>query len=167
MTCEWLESDNCWRQTVARIRSCAPVEPGSFDEIGKVCRYDDGASIEFDGTVERPTGNQVGLPIIQHRLLDADGRPCFTTQFLGAFDGAINAGGLVTRLRSDEFDAAVVCSDGTTYASNVEGSCEDIGRRWLDGELPGYSVVCDEGGCRHTFNGGNDVGPENLATCEF
>jgi hypothetical protein len=35
----------------------------------------------------------------------------------------------------------LICPDGTSYADDVEGSCPDVGARWLCGGLPGYDLA--------------------------
>lgn len=170
MTCEWIESNNCWKQMVGRIRSCVPQdEAAQFSEDRTMCLYDSGEMIEWDGSVNEPDPGETHVPIIQHRFIDADGEPCFTAKWQGVAHVAYDVGGDVGVLRADSLTSfTLICPDGTTYTSDAEGSCPELGARWLASELPGYDTVCDgdDGRCEFIANGAPG-GKQTVAACEF
>jgi len=46
--CDWLDSDNCWKQLMETGRDCVPEgKQGTFDAAGTLCTYDDGSTVEL------------------------------------------------------------------------------------------------------------------------
>lgn len=171
MTCEFVEQDNCWKQLVAEVSACIPEATATFSDDNTACEYADGSRLEWDGAVSVPDSG-THFPIIEHRFLDADGEPCLTTKFLGIAHVAFDVGGEVTVLQADSLTTfQLTCPDGTTYRNDVEGSCPDLGGRWLAHELPGYDVVCDAetSTCEWLVNGSGiaEAPRATVASCGF
>ncbi|MEO1272471.1 MAG: hypothetical protein AAFX99_30610 [Myxococcota bacterium] len=50
LTCQWLASNNCWKQALAQANSCVPSGTGTFDASRQVCSYPSGGSINFSSS---------------------------------------------------------------------------------------------------------------------
>lgn len=171
MTCEFVETDNCWTEFVAQFEACTPDGAATFDADRTACEYPDGSRVEWDGSVDVPSSG-IHVPIIEHRFLGPDGSPCMTAKFLGIAHVAFDVGGDVTVLHADSLTTfELICPDGRTYRNDVEGTCPDLGARWLAHELPGYDVICDadDAACEFLVNGSGD--PEDprqrVTSCGF
>lgn len=63
----------------------------------------------------------------------------------------------------------VICPDGTSYASNAEGSCDSLGLMWTQERIPGYWLRRNgpSGSCESRMQGvGPGQDPAVMATCE-
>lgn len=49
VTCEWIEGDNCWKESLVEAALCAadPTVEGTFNADLTVCTYNDGTVINF------------------------------------------------------------------------------------------------------------------------
>ncbi|MDX2056034.1 MAG: hypothetical protein SFV15_26770 [Polyangiaceae bacterium] len=145
MTCEWLESNNCWKQVVTKVESCAPPSTGTFDGNRVNCAYPDGAVLELEGPISRPGVGSTLYPVVEHRLTSESGAPCFTSKLLGAGTNLLDAGGgTAVVIQTKSFTTyRVICPNGDSYADDIPGTCPDFGLRWLQHKAPGYTFKCE------------------------
>jgi hypothetical protein len=169
MTCAWLEGDNCWKRLAQAAADCAPEAQGTFSEERDQCAYDDGAVLDLEGPISQPASNITHYPIVNHRLLAADGTTCFAAKVLGLGRTAYRAGAQTVVLESETLTQyRVICQDGSSFANAGGGACADIGALWLARRTPGYVLSCDGGTevCTSTLWGASATGsPEDLQTC--
>lgn len=169
MTCAWLVNDNCWKRVAQAALDCAPADEGRFVNRRQYCAYDDGSLLEWEAPVSTPAPGVDHRPWINHRILDDAGEPCFTSIIQGVAHAAFRAGGETVVIQAESLTTfRVICQDGSTYSSAVEGSCPDIGSMWLGGRTPGYEVICDGTTevCRAELKGAAaDSATATLTTC--
>jgi len=169
MTCEWLESNNCWRQLATAARECAPDGPGTFSEDRDVCTLADGYSFELAGPISTPASGSTLYPVVDQRIVAEDGTPCFTAKILAVGRTAYAvAGKTIVGEGKPDFKYRLICPDGSSYANDIEGTCEDFGARWLAKQAPNYSFACEggeEGTCKAEFWGAEASGAATLAEC--
>lgn len=168
MSCEWLESDNCWKQFARKVEACAPTGVGTFDEEREVCSFDNGGLLQLAGPISEPADNVTQFPIVNHRLLDADGEPCMTSKILDVGHHAYDVQGEVTVSQSTSLTTfRVICPDGSSYANDVEGTCPEFGLRWLFHKAPGYTLTCQgsTASCETEIWGADADGGAVVATC--
>lgn len=169
MSCAWLEGDNCWKQVAEEALACLDDRDGTFDEERDECSFKGGSRLELAGPISKPASNITLLPVVDHRLVDADGKPCHTSKVLGTGRTAhANAAGVVVFESLSLTAYRVTCPNGKSYSNEVEGSCDSFGLRWLAHETPGYSLFCDGStdSCEATLWNATAEGPESLFTCK-
>jgi len=168
MSCEWLESDNCWKQFALQVKACAPAGVGQFDDERTTCAFADEAALELAGPISEPAENTTQFPIVNHRLLDAAGDPCMTAKILSAGHLAYDAGGEVLVSESISLTTyRIICPDGSSFANDVEGTCPEFGLRWLFRQAPGYTLTCEGSTdlCEAEIWGADADGGEVIAAC--
>lgn len=121
LTCEWLEGDNCWKESVkAATQGCAPGEAtGVLSADGKTCTFEDGAVINFAKPIDLKAGtNDIewdfsivrgGQECASFRETDSGGSTTqltFTTA-LGSFTEHVEGTTL-----------SMACPDGAAYSAN-------------------------------------------------
>jgi hypothetical protein len=169
MTCEWLESNNCWKQLAAAARACAPSGQGTFSAERDGCELSDGATFELAGPISTPADGSTLYPVVDQRLVANNGTPCFTGKILAVGRTAYAAGGQAAVLESKPgLTYRLICPDGSSYANDVEGTCENFGARWLAKQAPGHTFICQggqEGSCEAEVWGADAAGPFTLVDC--
>ncbi len=168
MSCEWLTSDNCWKKAVAKASSCAPGNGiATFDEQRSSCSYAGGSLFDFEGTVASLDPGEIHVPIMDHRLVGSDGRPCYTAKILGVGEVAIDVSGQVYLFQNLSLTSyRLTCPDGTSYQNDLDGTCSSFGADWLGGKTPGADLLCDGDTQVCTLQAkGGPAGPETLARC--
>ena len=169
MTCAWLESDNCWRQLATAARACVPDAAGTFSDERDVCALADGYSFELAGPISTPASGTTLFPVVDQRIVDEDGTPCFTSKILGVGRTAFAVAGQTVLFEpKPDLKYRVVCADGTSYANDVEGTCETFGAGWLARQAPGYTLTCQggkDGSCRGELWGAEASGAATVVEC--
>lgn len=169
MSCEWLEGNNCWKEFAQKVLACAPEGVGEFDEERATCTFSDGSELQLAGSISDPADNATQFPIVNHRIVDADGEPCLTATILDVGHHAFDVQGEVYVTESLSLtDYRVICPDGSSFSNqDSEATCEDFGFRWLIRRAPGYTLTCNGGNdtCAASIWGANDSGDEVVATC--
>ncbi len=170
MSCEWLNHSNCWTEFVDSVKACAPLaETGTFDKDRENCSFGSGAMLELEGPIGRPAKGSTRLPIVNHRVLASDGTPCLTAKSLAPFKTALASRTHTVVLESTgTLTYKVICDDGAAYGDGAEGSCSDVGLRWLGHHAPGNSLLCsgDEGTCTLELWGASATSSLPVATCK-
>lgn len=169
MTCEWLESNNCWKQLVAEANACADlVEAGGvFDDRRQVCSYVNGATWELGGSISEPGADTVLFPATDWRIVDDGGDACMTGKILGVGRTIIDVEGEVALFESPTLTTYhLTCPDGVTYGNDQPGTCADFGARYLAHETPGVLLACDgaTSSCELSLWGGAS-GERSVTTC--
>jgi hypothetical protein len=167
MTCEWLESQNCWKEMIAEAAECAPKDIGTLDANRSGCEFDGQASLEFAGPLSTPAEGSTIFEFTDHRLFDKNGSPCFTAKILGIGRGAhVTRSYTVVSEGKSLLTYRIICPDGTSYANDVPGTCADFGSRYLQKKVPTYNLICQGSGCRATAGGATASGETTLAQCK-
>jgi hypothetical protein len=167
MTCEWLDSNNCWKQLVSDVASCAPKDVGTFNSDRTGCDYDGEATMEFAGPLSKPSAGATTLEIVDHRYTGADGSACFTGKILGVGRVAYaSRKGTVVSENKSTLNYRIICPDGSSFANDVPGTCADFGSRYLKKQVPAYLLVNDGGSLRCVFGGTSTNDEQVLATCK-
>jgi hypothetical protein len=168
MTCEWLESNNCWKQMIAEVSACAPKEQGVLNADRTACEYDTDAELRFAGPLSKPSPGTTFVVATDHRVLAADGSACLTGKILGVGKAAYRT--KTTTIVSESKTVTnyrVVCADGTSYANDVPGTCADFGARYLAKGVPTYVLGFQpEGDLRLEVGGGPGNVGSTLARCK-
>ena len=171
MTCEWLESDNCWKAFAARASACQPAvsAAGQFDNDRQVCSYGSGATWELGGSISAPGNDTILFPATDWRIVESGEDSCMTGKILGLGRTLIDIDGEVSVFENPTLTTYhVTCPDGTTYGNDQPGTCEDFGSRYLAHTVPGVLLACDGGtdDCALSL-WGTDHGEELVTRCDL
>jgi hypothetical protein len=168
MSCEWLESNNCWKQMVDDVTSCAPKDVGAFNADRSACEFDQQATMDFAGPLSTPAPGNTLIEIVDHRFTDVNNAPCFTGKILGigrtAFAGRK---GTVVSENKTTLNYRIICPDGSSYANDIAGTCADFGVRYVQSKVPTYIFKCEGSGtCSSVAGGGSSNTAKVLASCK-
>lgn len=176
MSCQWLQSDNCWKRLMTKALACSSTsDEGTFAADRHSCTYAKGNRWEFEGDVATPGPNETHFPLMNWRTLDEHGEPCLTSKGVGIGRTLIDVQGEAVLYESTGITTyRVTCEDGTTFSNNVnetagaagEGVCPEFAGEWLAHRAPGLLVYCkgDRKDCTLELWGGPS-GLSNAATC--
>lgn len=170
MTCEWLDGDNCWKQVIADVDRCKPAGPGTFSADGATCSFSDGSQMTWSGFENFNDATQFENLIVYtpQRLAAADGSTCLEIRTAGWADYAVISGDTVVvydSLSATSF--RVICGDGSSYSSEVEGACGDLPARGFAGTSPSFrGQFTRDGQSSSAVFGGSVDGPHAVWTCE-
>ena len=113
LDCQWLASNNCWKQALAEASTCVPSGTGSFDASRQVCSYGGGESINFSSAVSFDTNNQWSYTVSE------GGGNCLTFRELGgsgrSFELTTNLGDVL--VEEAGLSLSVSCPDGSSYVT--------------------------------------------------
>ena len=166
MTCSWLTEGNCWTPLYEHAATCAPEGKGKFSADRKSCTFPDGSLLEFDAALSTPEPNHVLFPIVQYRLLGADGDPCVTGKILGVGKSLLDVQGDAVVFTSTTLLAyQLTCPDGSVFDDGAEGTCQDVGSLYLQHKTPGQLLSCNGNTGECTLELWGAAGPEAIATC--
>jgi hypothetical protein len=167
MTCEWLDSNNCWKQMVSAASACAPKDVGTFNQDRSGCEFDQAATMEFAGPLSTPASGTTTVEVTDHRFTDATGAHCLTAKILGVGRGAYatTKGTIVVENKSIT-NYRVICADGSAFANDVPGTCADFGSRYLQKKVPAYLFSCTGGAGCASVAGGTTNGELRLVSCK-
>jgi hypothetical protein len=165
MSCEWLESNNCWKQFVAEAAACTPESAGAFNQDRSECTFAGGAKMQLAGPISAPAKDSTLVVVADHRVLSADGKPCFTGKILGVGRTAYaSRSGTIVAENKNLTQYRLICPDGKAYANDAAGTCADFGARYLKKEVPTYMLSC-EGGTDCSVKLGGSPGERRVAAC--
>lgn len=125
MTCAWLSGDNCWKRLVAKANACAKdaSTSGTFASDRKSCSYPAHGRWEFEGDVATPGPDEVHVPIMNWRVLDAEGAPCMTGKILGIGRTMLDVQGEVALFENTSLTTyQVTCPDGSTFTNDTRST---------------------------------------------
>jgi hypothetical protein len=163
MTCEWLESNNCWKQMVAEVQACAPKDVGVLNADRTVADFDGAAQMDFAGPLSTPGKDTETVVVTDHRFTSADSTACFTGKILDSGRVAYASKGKTIVSESKTLSTyRIICSDGSSYASDVTGTCADFGARYIAGAVPSYVLKCVGGSDCTSVAGGGPSGKSIL-----
>jgi hypothetical protein len=168
MTCDWLDSNNCWKQMIAEVSACAPKEQGAINADRTACDYDGDAELRFAGAVSKHAAGTTFVVATDHRILAADSSACLTSKILGVGHAAYRTktNTIVSQSKSIG-NYRVICADGTSYANDVPGTCADFGGRYLAKGVPTYILAFQpEGELRLEAGGGPGNAGATLVSCK-
>jgi len=170
MTCEWLESNNCWKELIASADGCraAVTAPGEMNDERDGCDYEGGAAWEFGGALSTPAAASTQFPVTNWRIVDDSGEACMTGKVLGIGRSIIDANGSVALLESPTLTTYhLTCADGTTYGNDQPGTCESFAERWLLQQTPGVLFTCDGSAERCELAIWGSASEETVTSCDF
>jgi hypothetical protein len=179
MTCGWLEGTNCWKDHVMSALACGGSleEKGTFAVDRRSCFFPSGKKIEFDGEVATPKAIEKQISVLNFRLLDKAGAPCFTALTPESGRTIIDVAGTTALIENITVtDFRVTCPNGKTYSNEALSAkpdapddqkvCASAGQKWLEKKVPGVLLGCD--GAKKTCTieiWGGPTGQVSYASC--
>jgi hypothetical protein len=115
LSCAWLESDNCWKQTVAGAKTCLPpaTETGMMGADRGMCTFASGATVTFAPAVALPLPRD---PAWNFTIANAGGE-CLHFETSQAAMKLTVHGQTVTQTGFDPTGVKITCPDGKSYVS--------------------------------------------------
>jgi hypothetical protein len=117
LDCAWLESDNCWKQTVRSAQSCLPPSSprGTFNADNSQCSYADGHLVTFTPSLALPLGDDPAWNF----AVTSGGNVCLQYQDNPNEGVRLTAGGkTVSESSSGGMGIKITCPDGSSYGTS-------------------------------------------------
>jgi len=122
LDCDFVQSDNCWKQLVDQIALCAPdpEATGVFTADRTACEYADGTRVEFDTALPTSIPSDYKW---RFTVLDAEGSPCVRWDDQGetamSADLEVTAGGDTVAMWGTPSGLTLECPDGSAYYTDA------------------------------------------------
>jgi hypothetical protein len=115
LDCAWLDSNNCWKTTVAAATSCLPdpTTHGTLSADGATCTYASGTTVDFTTPVTLPLDfeNEPDW----HFTVTTDGQQCLS--YDSSSNLMLDVRGMTVSEKTAGFALQVTCPDGSQYAA--------------------------------------------------
>jgi len=117
LDCAWLDSNNCWKTTVAAAASCVPDRSttGTLSADGKTCTYASGTTVDFATPVVLPLDFE-NEPAWNFTVTTG-GQQCVTYDSDPNSDLTLSVQGMTVSEKSSGFSLQITCPDGSQYAA--------------------------------------------------